>query len=117
MDDSRFIRGYLSLLLTRCGISCTVAENGQAGLECLRCLGPYDVALIDWNMPFMSGLEMIQAIRRDSAYDHLKILMVTVESDIAHIETALLAGADEYLLKPFDEFGLVTKLELIGLSP
>ena len=117
VDDSRFIRDYLSALLARRGMDCMAAENGQAGLECLDCSGPYDVALIDWNMPVMGGLEMIRAVRRNRAQNHLKILMVTAEADNRYIEAALLAGADEYLMKPFDELGLLEKLGMIGVLP
>jgi len=117
VDDSRFIRDYLKALLVRRGLDCMAAENGQAGLACLDRSGPYDVALVDWNMPVMSGLEMIRAVRRDRALDALKILMVTTESECSHIESALIAGADEYLMKPFDEMGLVEKLGMIGALP
>lgn len=117
VDDSRFIRDYLSALLARRGMDCIAAENGQAGLECLDRSGPYDVALIDWNMPVMGGLEMIRAVRCNRAQSHLKILMVTAEADNRHIEAALTAGADEYLMKPFDELGLVEKLGMIGVLP
>lgn len=117
VDDSRFIRDYLKTLLVRRGLDCTAAENGQAGLDCLDRSGPYDVALVDWNMPVMGGLEMIKVVRRNRAQDHLKILMVTTEADTAYIEAALIAGADEYLMKPFDEPCLVDKLGMIGVLP
>jgi two-component system, chemotaxis family, chemotaxis protein CheY len=114
VDDSRFIRDYLVLLLKRKGLDCVAAENGKTGLTCLG-LGVYDVALVDWNMPVMGGLEMVKAVRRDPALDRMKILMVTTEVESATIEAALDAGADEYLMKPFDESGLVQKLEMIGV--
>jgi len=115
VDDSRVIRDYLKLLLKGRGLECIAAENGQAGLACLGCSGPYDVALVDWNMPVMGGLEMVKAVRRDPALSNVKILMVTAEVDNRFIETALNAGADEYLMKPFDENGLMEKLEMIGV--
>lgn len=117
VDDSRFIRDYLGALLARRGMDCIAAENGQAGLECLDRSGPCDVALIDWNMPVMNGLDMIRAVRRNRARDKMKILMVTSEADNWHIEAALMAGADEYLMKPFDELGLMEKLSMIGVLP
>jgi two-component system, chemotaxis family, chemotaxis protein CheY len=117
VDDSRFIRDYLKSLLMRRGLDCMAAENGQAGLACLDRSGPYDVALVDWNMPVMGGLEMVKAVRRDHALDNLKILMVTTEAETSHIEAALIAGADEYLMKPFDELGLMEKLGMIGVLP
>lgn len=117
VDDSRFIRDYLSSLLMRRGLDCTAVENGQVGLTCLGGSGPYDVALVDWNMPVMGGLEMVKAVRRDPGLDGVKILMVTTEAENRHIEAALDAGADEYLMKPFDEPGLMEKLGLIGVIP
>ena len=117
VDDSRFIRDYLTSLLKAHGLECTAAENGQAGLQCLGCSGPYDVALVDWNMPVMGGLEMVKAVRGDPKLKTVKILMVTTEVENRFIEAALDAGADEYLMKPFDESGLVEKLEMIGVLP
>lgn len=114
VDDSRFIRDYLILLLKRKGLDCMAAENGQMGLVRLGS-ETYDVALVDWNMPVMGGLEMVKAMRRDPALKQVKVLMVTTEAENHMIEAALNAGADEYLMKPFDECGLVQKLELIGV--
>ena len=114
VDDSRFVRDYLSSLLSGYGLECTTAENGKAGLQCLGSR-PYDVALIDWNMPVMGGLEMVKAVRSDPKLSAVKILMVTTEAESHFIEAALDAGADEYLMKPFDESGLIEKLEMIGV--
>jgi two-component system, chemotaxis family, chemotaxis protein CheY len=117
VDDSRFIRDYLKSLLEGRGLECVAAENGRDGLQCLNSSGPYDVALVDWNMPVMGGLEMVKAVRSDPAQYAMKILMVTTEVENEFIEAALAAGADEYLMKPFDESGLVEKLEMIGVLP
>ncbi len=116
VDDSRFIRDYLASVLNEHGVECTAAENGQAGLQCLGS-SLYDVALIDWNMPVMDGLEMVKAVRSDPKLGAVKILMVTTEAENGYIEAALDAGADEYLMKPFDESGLMEKLEMIGVFP
>lgn len=117
VDDSRFIRDYLKSLLEVHGLQCVAAENGRTGLECLGRSGPYDVALVDWNMPVMGGLEMVKAVRRDSKLNAVKILMVTTEAEHRSIRAALSAGADEYLMKPFDECGLMAKLGMIGVIP
>jgi two-component system chemotaxis response regulator CheY len=117
VDDSRFIRDYLKSLLNEHGLECIAAENGQVGLQCLDCSGPYDVALVDWNMPVMGGLEMVKAVRSDPRLNAVKILMVTTEAENRFIEAALNAGADEYLMKPFDESGLMEKLGMIGVLP
>jgi two-component system chemotaxis response regulator CheY len=116
VDDSRFIRNYLRSLLADRGVDCVEAVDGRQGLACLREAGPFSVALVDWNMPVMSGFEMLEAARSDHSLDAIKIVMVTTEAENDHIEAALLAGADEYLVKPFDEAGLFDKLRMAGVD-
>lgn len=116
VDDSRFIRNYLHSLFAEHGVECVEAADGRQGLTCLRNSGPFAVALVDWNMPVMTGYEMLQAARADSSLDETKIVMVTTEAENDHIEAALLAGADEYLVKPFDEAGLFDKLRMVGVD-
>lgn len=115
VDDSRFIRNYIHSLFTERGVECLEAADGRQGLECLRNSGPFAVALVDWNMPVMSGIELVEAARADRSLDGTRIVMVTTEAENDHIEAALLAGADEYLVKPFDEEGLFDKLRMAGV--
>jgi two-component system, chemotaxis family, chemotaxis protein CheY len=114
VDDSRFVRGYLRGLLEKRGIECSEAANGQAGIEKLRSDQPYDLALVDWNMPVMNGLEMLKALRAEG-YSDIKVMMVTTEAEHDFILRALDAGADEYLMKPFDGSALTEKLTMLGL--
>jgi two-component system chemotaxis response regulator CheY len=114
VDDSRFIRGFIRGLLEERGIECEEAGDGQAGLDKLSSAGPIDLALIDWNMPVMSGLEMLVQMRR-SGFDQVKVMMVTTEGENDFIIRALDAGADEYLMKPFDEEALIEKMAMLGL--
>lgn len=116
VDDSRFVRNYLRSLLSEHGIDCSEACDGGQGLDCLRSGGPFALALIDWNMPVMSGIELLRAARADRSFDGTRIVMVTTEAENDHIEAALLAGADEYLVKPFDEAGLFDKLRMAGVE-
>jgi two-component system chemotaxis response regulator CheY len=116
VDDSRFIRNYLHSLFTQHGVECVEAVDGKQGLACLHEAGPFSVALVDWNMPVMSGYEMLQAARADHSLDATRIVMVTTEAENDHIEAALLAGADEYIVKPFDEGGLFDKLRMAGVD-
>jgi two-component system chemotaxis response regulator CheY len=116
VDDSRFIRNYLHSLFTEHGVECVEAVDGKQGLALLRDSGPFAVALVDWNMPVMSGFAMLEAARADPAFNATKIVMVTTEAENDHIEAALLAGADEYLVKPFDEAGLFDKLRMAGIE-
>lgn len=114
VDDSRFVRDYLRSLLEEKGVECAEAADGQAGMECLHNDGIFDVALIDWNMPVMGGLEMVHELRKEG-YGDLKVMMVTTEADNDFILRALDAGADEYLMKPFDADALEEKLSMMGL--
>jgi two-component system chemotaxis response regulator CheY len=116
VDDSRFIRNYLHSLFAEHGVECLEAADGRQGLACLRASGPFSVALIDWNMPVMSGIELLRTVRADPAFDTTRIVMVTTEAENDHIEAALDAGADEYLVKPFDETGLFEKLRMAGVD-
>lgn len=115
VDDSRFVRGFLRDMLEGKGIECQEAGDGYTGLERLRASGPFDLALLDWNMPVMNGLEMLVRARREG-FDRLKILMVTTEAENECIRHALESGADEYLMKPFDQKALQEKLALLGLA-
>jgi two-component system chemotaxis response regulator CheY len=114
VDDSRFMRGYLRDLLEEKGIECEDAVDGQAGMNRLRSGTTFDLALIDWNMPVMNGLEMLIEMRAEG-FNDTKVMMVTTEAENQFIINALDAGADEYLMKPFDEEALMEKLGLLGL--
>ena len=114
VDDSRFVRDYLRLLLEDRGIECVGAADGRAGFELLRKGPSFDLALIDWNMPVMNGLEMLRQMRAEG-YTSVRVMMVTTEAENDFIVRALDAGADEYLMKPFNGEALSEKLELLGL--
>ena len=114
VDDSRFVRGFLRGLLEEWGIECAEAADGQAGLDQLRAGAPFDLALVDWNMPVMNGLEMLKFLRAEG-FAEVKVMMVTTEAENDFIMRALDAGADEYLMKPFDDEALSEKLAMLGL--
>jgi len=114
VDDSRFVRGYLRGLLEEKGIECEEAADGQAGIDRLNDGLCFDLALVDWNMPVMDGLEMLKLMRAQG-FDSTKVLMVTTEAENDFILRALDAGADEYLMKPFDDEALSEKLAMLGL--
>ena len=116
VDDSRSIRSYVRHLLERQGLECIEAENGQCALKTMEQCGTCDLALVDVNMPVMGGLECVKAMRSNPVMKSMKIMMVTSAADHAFIEAALEAGADEYLMKPFDAEALMGKLQMIGLA-
>jgi len=114
VDDSRFVRTILRGLLEDKGFECEEAADGQAGMDRLHAGSPFDLALVDWNMPVMDGLEMLKQLRSDG-FACVKVMMVTTEAENDFIIRALDAGADEYMMKPFDGEALTEKLALMDL--
>jgi two-component system chemotaxis response regulator CheY len=111
------MRMILRRIVTKLGFEVDEAVNGRDALDKLNAAEQVpDVALIDWNMPEMNGLEFIQAVRSDPRYSRLTLLMVTTESEQSQIVRALAAGAHEYLIKPFTPDAVAEKLELLGLT-
>lgn len=115
VDDSRFVRDYLRWLLEQKGIECEEAADGRAGMLQLYEGRPFDLALVDWNMPIMDGISMLRRMRSEG-YSEVKVMMVTTESEDDYITQSLDAGANEYLMKPFDEAALTEKLTLLGFA-
>ncbi len=115
VDDSRFVRGYVRSLLEEKGIDCEEAGDGQAALDLVLGGEPFDVALVDWNMPVMNGIDMLTELRA-RGFSGIKVMMVTTEAENDFIVRALDAGADEYLMKPFDGEALTEKLAMLGLA-
>lgn len=116
VDDSRYIRSFLRSLLEERGVDCIEAEHGKMALTMLEQHRDLELALVDVNMPIMGGLDCVRAIRGDRRMDSVRIMMVTTEADHCFIESALEAGADEYLMKPFDAAALAEKLQIIGIA-
>jgi two-component system chemotaxis response regulator CheY len=114
VDDSQFVRVLLRRMLEERGMGCVEAADGCAGLDELRCGAPFDLVLVDWNMPQMDGLAMVKRMRAEG-FETVKVLMVTTEAENEFILRALDAGADEYLMKPFDGEALSEKLAMLGL--
>ncbi len=114
IDDSRAMRTILTRILNGLGFDVAQAADGVEALAQLRRQLPA-VALVDWNMPNMNGLELVLAIRRQKAYGAVKLMMVTTESELHQTARALAAGADEYVTKPFTPDVIAEKLELLGL--
>ena len=118
VDDSRAMRMLMGRLLKDVGFDVDEAGDGRQALDRLRerlAEDPVQLALVDWNMPEMSGIELVEAVRSDPAFAALRIVMVTTETELSQVMKALEAGADEYLMKPFTRDDVVGKLELLGL--
>ena len=116
IDDSRAMRLILGDLLQQLGYETTEAGDGQQAITLLEGDDTIpSLALVDWNMPVMNGLEFIRAVRQKPCYSNMKLLVVTSEAEVGQMVEALTAGADEYLMKPFSSEALACKLEMMGL--
>jgi two-component system chemotaxis response regulator CheY len=115
VDDSKVIRKVARHILETLNFSVEEAEDGREALTRCEASMP-DVILLDWNMPVMSGMEFLRAIRLNAALVQPKVVFCTTENDIAHIRAAIEAGADEYVMKPFDRDTLQSKLQLVGVA-
>lgn len=113
VDDSRAMRAILRSALEECGFEVVEAADGKEALERLATMRIPELALVDWNMPQMDGIELICTLRKDHNYDRMAIVMVTSETAPARIATALRAGADEYIMKPLSPAVLKEKLVLL----
>ena len=115
VDDSRVIRKVSRHIVEGFGFEVSEAENGRDALDKCHEAMP-DLILLDWNMPVMSGIEFIKLLRQRGHGDQPKVVFCTTENDIAHIRAAIDAGADEYVMKPFDRETLQIKLQLVGAA-
>ena len=116
VDDSRATRTILRSALKIEGFEVFEAGDGRQALDELKKIGAVDLALVDWNMPVMTGYELICEVRTQKEYDRMAIMMVTTESEAAQVQRALDAGANEYVMKPFTPDVLHEKLLLLGLT-
>jgi two-component system, chemotaxis family, chemotaxis protein CheY len=114
VDDSRVIRKVARRILEDLGFEIAEAADGMEALAWCRAAMP-DAILLDWNMPVMGGLEFLRKLRAEPGGDAPVVIFCTVENDVAHIEEALDAGADEYIMKPFDGDIIEAKFAEVGL--
>jgi two-component system chemotaxis response regulator CheY len=114
VDDSSVIRKVARRILEGLEFEIAEAEDGEQALESCRGTMP-DAVLLDWNMPRMDGYEFLRSLRRMPGGDRPKVVFCTTENDVAHIARALHAGANEYIMKPFDKEIVEAKFQEIGL--
>lgn len=116
LDDSPTQRLILKLILVHLGFEVVEGADGREGLAKLAEVGAVDLALVDWNMPGMDGLQFVEAVRSDHRWDGMRLLMVTVETELEQVARALTAGANEYIMKPFTKESIQEKLEILGVG-
>ena len=115
VDDSKVIRKVARHILETLDFSVDEAADGQEALDQCVAAAP-DVILLDWNMPVMSGIEFLRALRETELPHRPKVVFCTTENGTGHIRAAIDAGADEYVMKPFDRDTLESKLQLVGVA-
>jgi two-component system chemotaxis response regulator CheY len=115
VDDSKVIRKVARHILETLNFSVDEAEDGREALSRIDIHLP-DVVLLDWNMPVMGGIEFLRTLRQRDLETQPKVVFCTTENDAAHIRAAIDAGADEYVMKPFDRETLESKLQIVGIA-
>jgi two-component system, chemotaxis family, chemotaxis protein CheY len=116
IDDSRAMRLILSRMLAELGMEVADAANGRLALDMLDAGLEPQLMLVDWNMPEMSGIEFVVAVRQPPYASTARIVMVTTETDLPRVVEALQSGADEYVMKPFTKESIFAKLALLGIE-
>ena len=114
VDDSRVIRKIARKILEDLQFGVEEAEEGSGALEICRRKMP-DVILIDWHLPTMPGVDFVRALRREPSGTKPVVVFCTSENDVAHITEAIGAGANEYILKPFDRDLMAAKMTEAGV--
>ena len=118
VDDSKTIRMILGRILRELGYEVCEAIDGKDALKVIEAQkAAVDLVLADWNMPEMNGLDLVKHLRQNPDLASTKVIMVTTETEADHIASALEAGANEYVMKPFTKDILREKLELVGILP
>lgn len=118
VDDSTAMRNFLNYLATDLSFKTEMAVDGRDALSKLVKSDPrhpFAVMLVDWDMPVMNGLELVQAVRRNHDFDDIKVMMVTTQNSMERVTMALEAGADDYLMKPVTKELLEEKLQILGV--
>jgi two-component system chemotaxis response regulator CheY len=115
VDDSKTIRLILRKYLGKIGFDVVEATDGLEGIARLQEMSQAALVLVDWNMPNMSGVDFVRAVRAIRQYDSLPVVMVTTNTELDQVALALQAGANEYIMKPFTQDVIREKLGLLGL--
>ena len=114
VDDSRVIRMVARKILEELEFEVIEAEDGQVAIDRCNQVMP-DAVLLDWHMPVMDGIEFLNALRQLPGGDKPQVVFCTTKNDLDHIQEAIKAGADEYIMKPFDSEIIQSKFSQVGL--
>jgi two-component system chemotaxis response regulator CheY len=114
VDDSKIVRKVVHRIVEAFNFNILEAENGREAVDHAK-NNHVDVIILDWNMPVMDGLQCMKEIRADASIHQPKIIFCTTENEFTKIQEAMLNGADEYVMKPFDETIIAGKLSQLGI--
>lgn len=114
VDDSRVVRKVARRIAEDMDFECAEAEDGLKAFEACQQVMP-DAIILDWNMPVMSGVEFLEKLRQMKNGERPKVIVCTTENNRGHIQRAIEAGANEYIMKPFDGDIIKNKFAQIGL--
>ncbi len=114
VDDSKVVRTVARKILEDLNFEIIEAEDGQVAINQCRRQMP-DAILLDWNMPVMNGMEFLRELRNSAGGEAPMVVFCTTENDMTHIQEAIAAGANEYIMKPFDSDIIQSKFSQIGL--
>ena len=115
VDDSGATRFILSKMMSELGYDVVQAKDGQDAYDKLNENTDCVIALVDWNMPVMNGYDLVCKMRSEDQFNDVKIMMVTTETEMTQVVKAIEAGANEYIMKPFDKDIVTAKFQEIGL--
>jgi two-component system chemotaxis response regulator CheY len=116
IDDSRTMRKMISRMVQALGAEVHEAGDGAEGLSVLRTLGSVDVVLTDLHMPVMNGLEFVKAVRAEPVWERMVVCIVSSDTEPSQIARGLMAGADEYLMKPVTGESIEEMLTRCGIG-
>jgi len=114
VDDSKVVRMVARKILEELGFAVSEAEDGQVALDMSMQSMP-DVILLDWNMPVMSGIEYLRALRVTDEGKKPIVVFCTTENDMSHIQEGIAAGVNEYIMQPFDSDIIQSKFVQTGV--
>ena len=117
VDDSSTVRMMMTSIVKKLGFETLQANDGVQALSVFEKNPHISVAFVDWNMPNMSGIEVVKHLRANHGPDQVRIIMVTTETEMSRVVAALDAGIDEYVMKPFTADVIKEKMQMVGLLP
>jgi len=116
VDSSNTMRSLLRRILSMRGFEVTEADNYQQAMDVLHRMGTADLILVDWILSDIDGLEFVTRLRHESVEDTRVVMLVAAEPGMRELHGALIAGADDFLMKPFTSMQMDEKLAQVGLA-